>query len=324
VQVDGIDDAVDVVAGEGFSCALHDDQTVSCWGLNEVGQLGDASFVDSSLPVKVVGLGDAIDIAAGETNACAISEAEGQVVCWGGDDEGQLGNGGDNEPSNEPVDVELFAIVTIVPFDGAANVECGWRSCCAVRDNATAGCWGRNAQGGLAGGSTADGSNLALVALDEIQPARVLENVADVGVAANFTCFALDDNSVWCAGEVPALQVDYPGSPDLPHFAVELDLFADAVEIWGGTGHACSLRTSGRVLCWGNNGEYQAGDPDGGFSDGYQLPDLQDPIDFAAGERFNCFVDTEGKVSCFGNNEFRQLGVDTTEDAVAEAQRVIF
>lgn len=46
-----------VGAGTRFACALLVDDSVWCWGANNVGQLGDGTHVDSELPVPVVGLG---------------------------------------------------------------------------------------------------------------------------------------------------------------------------------------------------------------------------------------------------------------------------
>jgi len=56
VDVVGITDAVDIVAGNNHACALHATGAVSCWGDNSLGQLGDGSFTDRATPVSVSGL----------------------------------------------------------------------------------------------------------------------------------------------------------------------------------------------------------------------------------------------------------------------------
>lgn len=45
-----------VAAGVGHSCARLTDGTVSCWGNNTVGQLGNGGILVSPLPVKVIGI----------------------------------------------------------------------------------------------------------------------------------------------------------------------------------------------------------------------------------------------------------------------------
>ena len=79
--------AVRVSAGEEFSCAVLVDGRVSCWGLNDVGQLGlghTETIGDDESPI-----GDAlefphpaVDVELGEGHACALLE-NGDVHCWG-------------------------------------------------------------------------------------------------------------------------------------------------------------------------------------------------------------------------------------------------
>jgi hypothetical protein len=57
--VTGLTDAVQIVVGDGFSCALRRGGQVVCWGANSTLQLGDGTSADSSTPVGVVGLTDA-------------------------------------------------------------------------------------------------------------------------------------------------------------------------------------------------------------------------------------------------------------------------
>jgi alpha-tubulin suppressor-like RCC1 family protein len=45
--------AVQLAAGDRFTCARTDGGTVYCWGKNDVGQLGDGKTADSEVPVKV-------------------------------------------------------------------------------------------------------------------------------------------------------------------------------------------------------------------------------------------------------------------------------
>jgi len=76
-----------------FSCALKSDGTVSCWGFDNFGQLGDGTADPSrATPATVAGLSGIVDIATGELHACAI-DGQGKVSCWGSSSDGQIGDG---------------------------------------------------------------------------------------------------------------------------------------------------------------------------------------------------------------------------------------
>jgi alpha-tubulin suppressor-like RCC1 family protein len=81
----------DVALGTIHSCALVA-QGVQCWGANQYGQLGNDTQVNSSVPVPVYGLeSNVVAIASGSYHTCALTAA-GEVLCWGANDGGQLGN----------------------------------------------------------------------------------------------------------------------------------------------------------------------------------------------------------------------------------------
>lgn len=87
--------ALQVAAGDSFTCALRVDGSVSCWGENSAGQLGNGGSSTSDSPVDVIGLTNVIAIGAGAAHACAV-QRDGAVTCWGQNTSGELGNGSFN------------------------------------------------------------------------------------------------------------------------------------------------------------------------------------------------------------------------------------
>ena len=94
-QVTNISDAVKVSVGDDSACVLHLWGGVSCWGRNNVGQIGDGTTIRRHTPVRLTTITDAVDISVsmGSTtvgaHACAV-HSDGSVSCWGGNEVGQL------------------------------------------------------------------------------------------------------------------------------------------------------------------------------------------------------------------------------------------
>ena len=103
------DDGVGLItAGEYHTCVILDDGSVSCWGYNYNGQLGDGTTTNRNTPNQTASLGvgrTAVAIAAGDIHTCAILD-DGSVSCWGGNYDGQLGDGTTND-RNTPTAIEI-------------------------------------------------------------------------------------------------------------------------------------------------------------------------------------------------------------------------
>jgi alpha-tubulin suppressor-like RCC1 family protein len=136
--------AVDVVAGNEFSCALLATGAVHCWGDDEYGQLGPAGGpgTPSATPVAVSGISDARAIAAGDEHTCVATQ-RGTVVCWGSDEDGRLGGA-----SLDGGTVEVFGL-----SGPADQVGAGKRHSCAMLGDAAPMCWGSNERGQLGSGN---------------------------------------------------------------------------------------------------------------------------------------------------------------------------
>jgi len=147
VEVQGISDATQVVAGSEHTCALLSSGHIDCWGNNERGGLGDGSTTDSNTPTEVQGIDNAVQVAAGWRDTCALLST-GHVDCWGADEDGQLGNAARQESSATPVEVQGIS--------SAKQVTVGNQDACALLSSDQIDCWGENSVGQLGDGKTAE------------------------------------------------------------------------------------------------------------------------------------------------------------------------
>ncbi|MDP7373808.1 MAG: hypothetical protein QF588_07995, partial [Candidatus Poseidoniaceae archaeon] len=141
-------------AGGYHTCAILDNGDLKCWGRDQYGQLGDGGSnpgTDLNAPSSTaIDLGSgrtAVAVSSGYLHTCAILD-NGDLKCWGGDSDGQLGDGGSNtqtlEPSSTPVNLGSGRT--------AVAVSAGTSHTCAILDNGDLKCWGENGQGQLGDG----------------------------------------------------------------------------------------------------------------------------------------------------------------------------
>ncbi len=142
------------------TCARIHAGDVYCWGAGREGQLGNNDFRDSSVPVKVQGLsGRPVSITTGDRNSCAVTrrtvgdDESSQAYCWGGEPNGQNGDGQDGHGNN----FEDWTAVGVLQSGGAETVSAGLAHSCATFGRRVV-CWGSNGFGQL--GDPANGSQV--------------------------------------------------------------------------------------------------------------------------------------------------------------------
>ena len=115
--VPDLDEVVAVASGGNHSCALRTNGTVRCWGANFSGQIGDGTislFDSRPSPTAVNGLGAVVVLALGDEHSCA-RRTDGDVRCWGRDDNRQLGDG---FTTNQPTQITVADHFSGTPTTG--------------------------------------------------------------------------------------------------------------------------------------------------------------------------------------------------------------
>ena len=196
-QVVGLTDAVAVVTGDDHACALVADGSVSCWGDNSSGQLGDGTFTDRRTPVQVVPAGVAAALTAGARHTCLLTRPDfivgpGAVLCWGDNSSGQLGDGTTNSsPSPQWVTGLGFENVSSLSTNSIGSL-----GTCVVTTAGGLKCWGGNASGQIGDGTTSD----RLVPTDV---SGLAAGVQAVTTSGSHTCAVLTGGGIRCWGANP-------------------------------------------------------------------------------------------------------------------------
>lgn len=150
VDVPSLSNNITELASLGdHTCAEHADDTISCWGANPYGQLGDGTVAPFKGAVKVDGISNSRQVSTGISHSCALV-AGGAVKCWGSNEFGQLGNG-TTTTSSKPVSV-------IGLSRPASEITVGGYHSCARLDTGSIYCWGRGSKGQLGDGTTSSSS----------------------------------------------------------------------------------------------------------------------------------------------------------------------
>lgn len=246
-----------VESGNSHSIGLTNDGHVFAWGQNFYGQLGNGLNTDSTTPVQVLAIGGAQPlsgvtfIAANGDSSFAI--VNGEILAWGRDNYGQLGDGTNNN-SSTPIKTKGLS--------GAGYLQ-GVTQVSAARDYvlALAGgsvyAWGRNLSG-QHGNGTLVTTNVP-VQVSGIGGSGVLSAVTQIA-AGEGTGLALVDGQVAAWGSNSTGELGNANSPN--RSTVPVWVLAPGQTIGGspltgvtaiGASPSSYAIAGGHVLAWGYN-----------------------------------------------------------------------
>jgi len=267
--------ATAIAAGDFHSCALLDDRSVRCWGFGGDGRLGYANTADVRDPSAVGAVelgGPAKAISAGAAHSCALLE-DGGVRCWGYGGggfprDGRLGYGysnniGDNETPGSVGPVKLGAGRT------AVAISAGGEHTCAVLDDGTVKCWGRNGSGQLGYGNTDTVGDSPTTTPDMVAAVGLPPTARAISAGRLHTCALLGDGSLRCWGEGASGRLGYANTDDIGDNepagaggAVNVGSGLRATAVSAGDAHTCAVLSEGSVRCWGFAANGRLGYPD--------------------------------------------------------------
>src|SRR3989339_843864 len=87
-----------IATGDYHSCGIRaNDSRVLCWGDGGDGELGNGGFINLNNPTLTSDISAYVQISAGSYDTCGTRLNDTRILCWGLNDNGQLGTGNTNE-----------------------------------------------------------------------------------------------------------------------------------------------------------------------------------------------------------------------------------
>ena len=232
-----------------------------------------------------------VGIAAGVFHSL-LAKADGTVWAWGGNFEGQIGDGTTNPAS---VAVRLMSLA------GVIDVAAGYYHSVALGSDGRVRTWGRNLFGQLGDGTTTQ----------RLAPVEVsgLSGMTAVAAGGSSTYALKSDGTVWAWGRNDSGQLG-DGSLSDRYAPVQVQGLTNVIAIAAGEVHALALRNDGTVWAWGNNYFGNLGD---GTTDLHPTPiqttNLSGVIAIAANGFHSAAVKGNGTLWCWGSGLYGELGI---------------
>ncbi len=241
-----------VATGGPHSLALCSDGTLTAWGWNDYGQLGDGSIFNRDIPVAVSRAGilankTVIAIAAGGGHSLALC-ADGTLAAWGSNSYGQLGNDTKSD-SRWPVAVDRGGVLAGKTIIAIAAGEQHSLALCA---DGTLAAWGVNNDGQLGDGSILSRASPVAVTTTGILAGKTVVRIAagawrSFALCADGTLAAWGDNSSGALGNGTSARSPVP--VDITRSGILAGKAVTAIA--SGFDHSLALCADGTLAAWG-------------------------------------------------------------------------
>jgi len=291
------------LAAPQASMALPTDMAL-VWGDNASGQLGDGTTTNRHTPVDLLLSAGAqvTAVSAGADHSLALA-SDGRVLAWGGNSDGQLGDG-TTSGGTAPVEVDLPAGIR-----GRAVSAGGLHSLALTSDGRVL-AWGDNSSGQLGDGTRAGRSTPVAVLL----PAGARVTAVSAGIDHSLALTSDGRVLAWGNSGFGQLGDGTTASSSTP-VAVDLPADTRVTAVSAGGLHSLALTSDGRVLAWGDNASGQLGDSmttEHLAPVAVHLPAGIQVTAVSAGGFHALALTSDGRVLAWGDNASGQLGDGTS------------
>lgn len=285
-----------LAAGFSHTCGIEGAGAAFCWGEGGVGQIGDGSTADRSVPTSVSGGHIFGKVSTGSQHACSV-DSEGGVYCWGRGQDGRLGN---ELTADSAVPVKVSGTTEF------ADVTAGGAHTCGLALDGTAYCWGSGSSGKLGGGTNFSSGVPAAVSGGH--------TYQSISAGAEHTCALAVDGTAYCWGYGLYGRLGIPSGLG-SNVPVEVDGY-QFVALASGDAHTCGITAEGAAYCWGFGTSGQLGNASA--TTGHEPVQVSGSYEFqsiAAGGHNTCAITSSNATYCWGEGASGKLGNGTTANS---------
>jgi hypothetical protein len=185
-------------------------------------------------------------ISSGNFHTCGIL-TNYSVYCWGGNDNGQLGDG---------TIIQRYNPTAVNKTSTFSSISLGVFHTCGILMNGSAYCWGYNYYGRLGDGTTTQRLNPTAV--------NISSNFTSISSGTYHTCGILTNGSAYCWGYNANGRLG-DGTSTQRYNPTAVSMASAFSSISSGNDHTCGILTNEKAICWGSNENSQLGIPDTGL-----------------------------------------------------------
>jgi alpha-tubulin suppressor-like RCC1 family protein len=236
-------------------------------------------------------------IASGPTHYCAVTNALG-VQCWGANESGELGNGTTTNSSTP---------VTVTGFNGGVSaISTGSGYICVLSVSGGVECWGENSSGQLGNGSQTNSGSPVFVS-------GLTTGVSAIAAGATAACALTSAGAVECWGDNTYGELGNGTTTSSTTPVSVSGLSSGVTAIAAGASFACALKSTGAVVCWGQNvvGNLGNGNTTNSSTPVAVVGLASGVTAITTGAVHACAIAAGGSVMCWGYNFDGQLGNGT-------------
>ena len=319
--------ATSIAVGYAHVCGIFSDG-LRCWGKPSDGQLGGVSSAPSlpSTPA-VVNLGAGVrpvKVTAGNYHTCVLLEQIATpsiktVKCFGNNIHGQLGNENLNSQGTTAGQMTSLPAVKFKAGRYPVDLYSGGYHNCAILDDGSVSCWGKNSYGQLGLGSESDIGGHAYTELETID-FKTTTAISKLALGENHSCALFVDKTVRCWGDNSYTQLGTGTMDNIGHTLSSIELWpsisivnsGDIADLVVGGNISCVVYGSGDARCWGDNTSGQRGVP---YLRTYNVarPVFGSTFYQQVSTAYNhtCAITQDGKLDCWGLSGAGLLGDGT-------------